>query len=655
MYRSLAWTLFNKSDDATVHQLCANIAWFMRMNPVRFEAARRDVARGEVFARHGDFCDAVRNGTVCGNHAVLQACADVYRVRIQVLSCARGGSKTNVIAPRTAGLGDAPIVFLGHYSEFLYDGIALSGWITPTSGWNTPDCEEDLDDVLTASDDEHVVASTVEVDADFGSVRLPETAFAMLDPTELSIEIVLVVTSEVAFSAVLRLMIPLRGQQDVLQSRSENEIYRHKVSYHVGLFGAYTAALVQESGIASAIRLWKPIAVIKVGVGYGLRPNDQNIGDVLVSAELGHYDLHIGDDGSVDVVQPGLSSQPDPHLAAQFDAAATRGWRFELTEGGRCSTVFRGLLLSGSPSAFVYSGPHTDISKSTLLRSYRDALGGEFCAENIASMCFNNTAWMVVNGICEFGGSSQRNSIEVRQSAAAAASLVQHVLSDRPLRVEWQHEPPADAKPMSIKLLVVGDRDAGKEELLIVYTTNRPLGDYSPAVFDACTARVMVDGKRVDLRLEHSTGVEEFSLSSDRLRLGDYGGTDVILLCYSVISRKSFRHVSDLWYPLLSHYCPNIPILLVGTKVDLCHVVEKGAELLSRPGLAPISPEQGLAKQREIRAVKYMECSARTQYGVKEVFDQAVRAVPVPVPVPPLPFFKRLRQAVFGKPPDVPK
>lgn len=68
-----------------------------------------------------------------------------------------------------------------------------------------------------------------------------------------------------------------------------------------------------------------------------------------------------------------------------------------------------------------------------------------------------------------------------------------------------------------------------------------------------------------------------------------------------------------------------IPCLIVGTQLDLRDdpaVIEK----LARQRQKPITVEQGERLARELKAVKYVECSALTQAGLKNVFDEAIVA-----------------------------
>ena len=86
------------------------------------------------------------------------------------------------------------------------------------------------------------------------------------------------------------------------------------------------------------------------------------------------------------------------------------------------------------------------------------------------------------------------------------------------------------------------------------------------------------------------------------------------------------------WYPEVSHHCAKVPIVLVGTKLDLREDKETVDKLRQKHKCGPITYEQGLAKAKEINAFKYLECSALTQKGLKQVFDEAIRAVLNPSP-----------------------
>ena len=61
---------------------------------------------------------------------------------------------------------------------------------------------------------------------------------------------------------------------------------------------------------------------------------------------------------------------------------------------------------------------------------------------------------------------------------------------------------------------------------------------------------------------------------------------DVFLICFSVVNPISFENVKTRWYPEIRQHCSNVPIILVGTKLDLRedkNTIEKLKEKRSAP------------------------------------------------------------------------
>ncbi|KID69719.1 Small GTPase superfamily, Rho type, partial [Metarhizium hybridum] len=169
----------------------------------------------------------------------------------------------------------------------------------------------------------------------------------------------------------------------------------------------------------------------------------------------------------------------------------------------------------------------------------------------------------------------------------------------------------------TIKCVVVGDGAVGKTCLLISYTTNKFPSEYVPTVFDNYAVTVMIGDEPYTLGLFDTAGQEDY----DRLRPLSYPQTDVFLVCFSVTSPASFENVREKWFPEVHHHCPGVPCLIVGTQVDL-RDDPSVKEKLMKQKMTPVRREDGERMAKELHAVKYVECSALTQFKLKDVFDE---------------------------------
>ncbi|RZC90553.1 hypothetical protein C5167_029685 [Papaver somniferum] len=250
-----------------------------------------------------------------------------------------------------------------------------------------------------------------------------------------------------------------------------------------------------------------------------------------------------------------------------------------------------------------------------------------------------------------------------------------------------------------IKCVTVGDGAVGKTCMLICYTSNKFPTDYVPTVFDNFSANVAVDGNIVNLGLWDTAGQEDYS----RLRPLSYRGADIFVLAFSLLSRASYENVlkklmfvvprtegrspcahpleggqsplcpsigntsyDDIsWMPELRRFAPNVPIILVGTKLDLR---DNRGYMNDHMDYGAITSAQGEELRKQIGAAAYIECSSKTQQltisilhfsfpdnnlaydaficitqNIKAVFDTAIKAVLQPPKRKEMPKMRRRR------------
>eukprot|EP00116_Pleurobrachia_bachei_P013184 sb/3473446/ len=88
--------------------------------------------------------------------------------------------------------------------------------------------------------------------------------------------------------------------------------------------------------------------------------------------------------------------------------------------------------------------------------------------------------------------------------------------------------------------------------------------------------------------------------------------TDVFLLLTAVNCRDSFEKIETEWLPDLKLIFPRVPVILVGSKVDLRDENS-------------VSFEEGRHLAAKIGAACYMTCSSKYDIGVTEIFEEAIK------------------------------
>jgi len=164
----------------------------------------------------------------------------------------------------------------------------------------------------------------------------------------------------------------------------------------------------------------------------------------------------------------------------------------------------------------------------------------------------------------------------------------------------------AESYDYLFKVLMIGDSSVGKSSILLRYTDNEFQEDHPCTIgVDFKSKRMKIRGKAISLSIWDTAGQEKFR----SVTASYYRNTQGIVLTYDVTNEESFKSIAT-WLNEAQMYCTydDVVKLLVGNKIDKSEdrVIAKdaGVEFAKKHGMM------------------YLECSAKTNTGIKEVFDE---------------------------------
>lgn len=188
----------------------------------------------------------------------------------------------------------------------------------------------------------------------------------------------------------------------------------------------------------------------------------------------------------------------------------------------------------------------------------------------------------------------------------------------------------------SRKILLLGDMNCGKTNLITTYCCDRYMEQYSPTILHYCHSDAKAFGRTVELILADVSGRDDFK----PLRQCSYFKTDIAILCYSAGDRKTLERISSHWLPELNQHIPKCPFLIAETKKDIRDEFEDRECLLEEEGKTD-SPEyrevcremekivpKGMGAQvaKQLGAEGFHATSARYRVGTRGLFQAATVA-----------------------------
>ena len=163
------------------------------------------------------------------------------------------------------------------------------------------------------------------------------------------------------------------------------------------------------------------------------------------------------------------------------------------------------------------------------------------------------------------------------------------------------------------KIVILGDPKTGKTSIVRRFTEGSVPTEYTPTYFENSKKRVTLKKEKIDLNIFDAGGDEKF----DNIRPLNYTGSDVFIITFALDNHASLQNVVKKWAPEISHL-NGVPIILVGNKED------KRSDSTRKD---IVSFKEGINVRDHINAVEYIECSAKQNIRIDEIFEFAQQGV----------------------------
>ena len=161
----------------------------------------------------------------------------------------------------------------------------------------------------------------------------------------------------------------------------------------------------------------------------------------------------------------------------------------------------------------------------------------------------------------------------------------------------------------SRSIILLGDTNVGKTALIQRYIENAFYGENTGTVgIDFCTKdftskQEKFKDQEFKVKIWDTAGMERFRTLTHAF----YKRNDAVIVVFDLTDRASFDHVQSWLSAIETHASANVPMLLIGTKLDL-------------ESERNVSTEEGQQYANNL-GIEYKETSSCTGSGIEEAFE----------------------------------